>query len=360
MKKKWPYLGFLAVPILLIGFINFNIPYTISTTGLVQPAREWGIYKTLDGNLITMLNNHYLGQIATYQTAEFQRGDISSFVFNQALLQSEIIHEGDTVAWVESNDLRLKLIELRRELSYRKSLLLSYKSGNKPEDLNYQKERIELARQELSTQKALTQRIATLFTEDLVSKQEFEIAQNELKVKEFQVQIEEAAYKSALTGLKSEDQEVVVAQIEGLQNHIRELEKHIAGFNIIAPISGKVLKQRMPSTNTTLDVLVRVADFTSAVAFLPVDYYEEPYIEIGQQVTLSSSSGFIEKIGHIASIDNSIQVINRRPMVFVTVVIEPSADDKIFSNLMVTAKIHAQEVSLFEYLRRIINSVFRN
>ncbi|NLF42363.1 MAG: hypothetical protein GX587_06690 [Bacteroidales bacterium] len=360
MKKKWTFAGFIIALLISASFFFIKIPYDISETAIVQPLKEWGIYKTLDGSIITMLTDHYNEQVETYQTSEFQRGDISSFVFNKELLNKSVIKKGDTIAWVSSNDLKLQLIALKRELSYQQSLLLSYQAGNKPEELQLIKERIELAREEFETQKSLLKRASALFEQQLISAQEYDLAKNEYKVKEYTLQIEEATYKSSQTGLKAEDLNVIKAQIEGLASHINALESHIAGFNILSPISGTVLRQRVPTVNNDLDILVRIADVSSVIAYIPVDYFEEPYLEIGQRVEITSTSGIINQTGEIVSIDNSAQLINMRPKIFVTVLIDNSENGKVFSNMMVKGKIKCKPVSVSEYLKRVVNMVFEN
>jgi hypothetical protein len=359
MKKL--LFGVLVFLVLLTAVSMFvNIPYNISTKGIVKPVREWGLYKTFDGTLVNMLEDHLHGTINEYKVIEFQRGDIVRFLFNDQLLQNEVVNQGDTIVWVVSNDLKMNILEKQGALTYEKSLLQVYLTGDKPEALRLALDQVELARQELQTQQQLTERIEHLHRDELVSQQEYELTINELKVKEYRLEIAKSHYESILSGEKEEEIGAIRARIASLEEQMRHLEEHMAGMNILSPINGKLIRERSHADSNE-DRLLTVADLSGLLVLAPVDLFEAEFIEKGQEVTVSSSHSRSEFKGQIIDIDNSVQLMNRQPRIFVSILL--SCDDaraELLPSLIVDAQIHSPEVSVFEYLVRKSRIVYQN
>jgi multidrug efflux pump subunit AcrA (membrane-fusion protein) len=337
-----------------------NIPYNIRTKGIVQPVREWGLYKTFDGTLVNTLKDHRQGIINEYKVLEFQRGDIVSFRFNEQLLENEFVNQGDTIVWIVSSDLKMNILEKQGALAYEESLLQIYLAGDKPEALRLALQQVELAHQELQTQQKVTERIEHLRREELVSQQEYELAINELKVKEHQLGIAESHYESIMSGEKEEEIRAIRARIASLEQQMRHLEEHMAGMNILSPIAGKLIRERSLADSVE-ERLFTVADISGLLIVAPVDLFEAGFIEKGQEVTVSSSHSRSEFKGQIINIDNSVQIINRQPKLFISILL--SSDDaraELHPSLIIDAQIHSPEVSVFEYLVRKSRIVYQN
>ncbi len=350
----------LFLGLLTAGFLYIDIPYSIRAKGIIKPAQEWGLYKAFDGTLVNLLEDHLNGTLNQYKVMEFQRGDIVQFLFNEQLLQNEAINKGDTIAWVVSNDLKMSILEKQGALAYEESLLQVYLTGDRPEALRIALDQVELARQELQTQRQLTERIQHLHSEELVSQQEYELAVNELRVKEYRLDIAKSNYESLLAGEKEEEIRVVRARIAALKQQKEQLLKHIAEMNILSPVSGQLIRQRnLAGTNE--DTVIKVADLSALLVFAPVDVFETKFIETGQDVTIASLQSHKEYKGQVIGMDNSVQLINRQPKIFITILL--TGDDaraELFPNLVVDARIHTPEVSLFEYLARKSRVVYQN
>ena len=359
MRKLLLGLSLLAI-VVLLAFIFLEIPYTIRAKGIVKPVKEWGLYKGSDGTLVNMLEDHISGTLNEYNVMEFQRGDIVQFVFNEALLQNERIGRGDTIAWVLSKDLQMRLIEKQGELAYQQSLLNVLRTGEKPEAVQLAYDQVKLARQELETQEKITERMEQLFEQDLISPQEYELSVNDLMVKKYALEMAESNYQAVLAGEKKEEIGAVLSRTNALEYEIRQIKEHIASMNILSPISGEVIRQRNPDTESGRDEVIRIADFSSFVVFVPVDAFEESYIKHGQEVSIRDNSTRSGYLGHIVGIDNSVQLINRRPKVFVSVLIEEKGEGKLFPNMIVDARIASEPVPLHEYLLRMSRVVYQN
>lgn len=351
---------FLVMVLMIAAFLYIEMPYTIRAKGIVKPIQEWGLYKAFDGTLVNILEDHVSGSLTEYKVLEFQRGDIVSFLFNDQLLQHEAVSKGDTIAWVISNDLKLSLLEKQGALAYEESLLQVYLTGEKPEAIKLALDQVQLASQELQTQRQITERITQLYRQALVSQQEYELAVNDLKVREYQLDIARSNYESLLAGQKEEQIGAIQARITALELQKKHIMEHMAGMNIVSPINGHLIRQRNPDGSNE-DTVLKVADLSGLLVFAPIDVFEKSFIEAGQQVTIVSTHGRNEFEGRIIGIDNSVQIINRQPKIFITILV--SSEDSqagLFPNLVVDARIHTPRVSLFEYLKRKSGVVYQN
>lgn len=360
MKKTIPIV-FLTLVVLTAGLVYIKVPYSIHAKGIVKPAREWGLYKAFDGTLVNILENHLTGTISEYKVLEFQRGDIVQFLFNNELLQKEDVHAGDTIAWVVSNDLKMNFLQKKGALAYEESLLKVYLSGDKPEALRLAENQVELAQQELNNQKKITERISRLYEQDVVSLQEYELALNDLLVKEHRLDIAQSAYKSVLTGEKEEEIGAIRARIASLEYQITHLKEHLADMNILTPITGQIVRQRN-LTGSNSDEVIIVADISTYIVFAPVDVFETKYIHHGQNVFIRPAHTRMEVTGTIHSIDNRVQIINRQPKVFVSIIVDPKSisNIRLLPDMVVDARIQHENVSAGEYLLRKSRIVYQN
>ncbi len=346
----------IIIPLILL---RVELPYTIRGKGIVKPVKEWGLYTAADGTLVNILEDHVSGSLNEYKVLEFQRGDIVSFHFNENLFQSNRIEKGDTIAWVISNELHMRMVEKQGELTHQEALLEVALTGDKPEAVRLALDEVELARQELETQEKLTTRVRHLYHQELVPQQEYELAVNALLVKQYELEIARSNYQAILAGEKEEEVGVVRSRIASLELQLIQLERHIDAMNILSPITGKIIRQRGVSENVSNEV-IRIADLSSMLVFVPIDVFEKRYIQPGQTVNIHNSDQHREITGKVIAIDNSVQIINRRPKLFVSVMVVEGEDHELLSNMIVDVRIVADDIPLYEYLIRKSRVVYQN
>ena len=359
MKKHISFfiLGVLALFILSLFLVE--MPYAIRAKGIVKPVMEWYLQKADDGTLVNLMEDHVSGSIQEYKVQEFQRGDVVHFSFNDRLIRQEMVNKGDTIAWVVSHDIDMQMVQKQGELAYQEALKKVYLTGEKPEALQMALDEVELARQELETQQKITERVQHLYEQDLVSQQEYELAVNDLMVRQHALEIAQSHYRALLAGEKEEEISVIRSRIASLERQITQLEQHRQAMHIISPISGRVVRQRGLEQQQDKEV-IRLADMSSVLAFVPVDSYERPFIEPGQEVWIRQQGSRKEIRGKVLDIDNSVQMINNQPKVFVTIMVEENESLDLLSNMIVDARIHADDLTLWQYLLRITRVTYHN
>jgi len=155
-------LSALAIIIFVLSFF-IKIPYSINSRGLVYPYKEWTLCKTVNGNLINELKDNSTNCISNYSVTEFVRGDASDFYLKKTIFSNSAIQQGDTVGYIYSNSDQYTLLELEGKLATEKKLYEFYATGEKPQDIQHQKEILDLSLQELETQNKIFLRVQKLF-----------------------------------------------------------------------------------------------------------------------------------------------------------------------------------------------------
>lgn len=361
MKKA---LGIITILVVLALFLilsfQIEIPYRVSSSGVIMPVQEWSLYQSTGGGLVHIYEDHLNGVVSEYGVSEVQRGDVARYQFDDALIKRGYIQRGDTIAKMFTSDILLNIIELEGQLSYQQSLLAVYLAGEKQEEVLVAENQIELARQELENQRIQTERIIRLFEEGVVSQQEYELSVNELRVKEYAFEIARSQYNSLIAGSKPEDIEAVRSMISAIEEQLDQMHKHMNAFHLVSPIDGKIIRERNPVLENLTGIVLRIADFSAFVVLMPVDFSEEQYLNTGMQVKLSISSGHKEYIGELVAIDKTVQIINNKPKIFLTVLFSNEQEENMYRNVMVQASVECGPIGFWEYMNRLSRFVYDN
>lgn len=357
-QKKVALITILVLLIILIilSFI-IKIPYTINSHGIVLPLKEWTLTKVSDGNLLYVKKNNLTNNISNYAIKEFQRGDAVEFNLVDGISDKDFVRKGDTIGYINSNELQRRLLDLKGQLEEQRYLLQVYKTGEKPEDVTLAKNKVVLAKQELETREKIFNRVLQLYKDTLIADKDYEEAYNAYKVKQYNYDIALAGLNAIITGAKREQIDYVKSQINTLEAHIEQLRKRIDAYTIVSPISGIVIRQK--GNNGDNSLIFKVADISQMLVVLPVEFYEINYISFGQEVELSFNALRTKPVARIVSIDNTIQMLNRRQSVFVTAALE-NPPENILMNMMVESKIKCDLITPREYLKRTMQTIYEN
>jgi multidrug efflux pump subunit AcrA (membrane-fusion protein) len=346
---------------LAITYNSINFSYTINSKGILYPAQEWVLYRTVDGNLINSLKDNSSNSITHFSVTEFQRGDLGSFSISNGILARGTVGKGDTVASLASFNEQQRYIELQGELNKQKKLLSVYASGEKPDEIRIAHERINLAKQEYETQKRITDRNSILFEKAFIPEEAYEISLNELHIRRQNFIIAETQYEALTSGAKQEQLDYLNATIEALESQIQQIREFMSEFTITSPINGIVSKKQGRDANSSYETILRVTDSERYLLIIPVDVYNIPYIDIGQKVYFTSVLDRRVIECEVINIDNSVQLLNGRQKVYLTALLQ--ADDAlpaIYPNMLVDVSIPSERISIRQYLTRLVNEVYNN
>jgi hypothetical protein len=324
----------------------FQVPYTVKGKGMVVAAAEFTLIRSLDGNLVSSYKDNVNNTTNAFDVTEFQRGDVVSFRLNQALIDKEYIVKNDTLGYIVSNEEQRNLIELKGQMEVLNAQLEFFTTGQKPEDVLIAKESWDLSKQDLITQDKLMARTLSLFEDGVIARQEFEIEENILKVKELETAIARANYLSVTTGEKPEQEKLIRAQIDALSLQIDQINSRISYFTITAPFSGKLSFPRHPYVEGTI---LSLADTSALVGVVPLLFNEYKYVQPGQRVICDNIDG------RVNSIEDMVRMIDFKQAFYVTAIWPYTPDLQIGS--FVEVRLEGDSISLLNlFLRRFTNN----
>lgn len=348
-----------ATPVLLFKMAltqgPFTLPYTIETSSLIMPVSEWTLSRAQNGNLISALKDNRTGRLSAFSASVFQRGYQADFQLNPKIYHQPSLTKGDTVARMYSNQDQERLVQLQGELAVQEAELQLVNSGQKPADVEEVANQLALAKQELASQRALTARAQALHQDSLTSLQNYELSLNKLRVRELNVNMIGAEYKSVTTGGKPEQIRVIRTRIISLQQQIRHIQQSLKELTVVSPVSGAVLLKKAP-VNPTEEVLVSVADNSSFVAILPVNYLERNYVQEQQRIEVAVTGTTQTAVGKIIGIDNTVQIVDGRQAFFVTALIEDK-NAPLVPGMVVRTTLSCEPISVADHVTRIAQTL---
>ncbi len=344
---------FLAVVVYLAQFVQ--LPYTISSRGMVLPVAEWTLKKTGDGTLASVYKDNLRNITSQFSVTEFQRGDLAGFKINEALFNQKTIAKGDTVGQISSMEEEKRRIDILAELQVQHSLMQVHKSGEKPELVQMAREELIKAQNEYDTQKKLTERQAILFEKAYISAQDYELSQNAYLVKKHEMNRALAHFEAISSGSKDEQLDYIRANIESLELQLDQVQKRMDAFTVVSPINGMLIERR--NINGDQETILQVEDNANRLIILPVELHQLPYIKPGQTIRFKLATYGQELEARVYAIDNAVQMVDQRQKIFLTaMVIENSPT--ILSGTIVEANIDCGMISAVEFFRRLFRIVY--
>lgn len=349
-RKRYLWLACVVVTSIIILFLPIKLDYNIHTQGLVTPAKEWTLATNSEGNLLSTSRNNVEGTVSSYNVTEFQRGDVVEFKLNEKVIKNKAVKKGDTIGIISSNEAQRKLIQLQGDFEILKAELTFYTTGQKPEDVDKAKIRLDLATQEVETQHKLMERSESLYNDSVISDENYELELNELRVKQIRQSIAEAQYMSVITGDKPERAALITTKIRALSQQIEQIEARINYFTLTAPFDGIVLTHRGRQDE---NIIINIADTSAFAVLAPLEVSERRFINQDHNVILKGSFGSSKLVGKIANIDNVIQMVDYKQAIFATAVF--NNNQSLTPGAIAQVEIQSERITPLAYLSRILD-----
>lgn len=354
LRKKQATLWLLVAALLVLmgSFVPFGIPYTTETKALLQPLRQFELSRNAQGNLITNTRDNRSGAVESYSITEFSRGDAVQFTLRPQLHDGVRVQAGDTLGALYSNEEQGRLVQLSASLDVLQAELTFFSTGQKPEDVAFAQAQLLLTEQELATQRILTQRSEVLIRDSIISQQEYDIALNELKVKELAYQIAQARLASIQTGEKPEQVQLIESRIDATRRQLAQAQERINFFTLLAPFAGTVLMER---SFTTSNKLLRIIDDSQYIGIAPMLLQHRAYFDAGNAVEVTAYGKNKGLKGKILRFDNASQQVNGQAVVFLTLAFAPGTHDLIPGNLL-DIKLTGSSLNPQAYLHKVFTT----
>lgn len=286
----------------------------ISTKGQIIPASRVKIILDLP-NSINLETSHFLtNQDNSRKSFHFDRGDNIDFEVYTNLVKSKSVESGDKIAQINSNLLEQEISQLNREITFTKTTINELSTGQKPAIIEEARNKLKLSETRLSEQKLIVDRLGELKKSNLVSAQEFEIAENYLHQLEVEVLVEKSYLQTVLTGEKNETIDVMSKQLEELERELKVLQKKQDAYTIYSSIAGTI--------SVETDSLITITNNQEVGVIFPIKLNKLNSIKIGQKVEIISPDLKINTTGTIVNIAKNITNIAQTQTILVTAKID--------------------------------------
>jgi len=341
-------IALLAIIIFLI--LPINLPYSIEVPGKVLPQKEWILSKTDNGMIVTQLINNITGINEDFFVTQFERGDAVQFEF----FKSEnyfSVSKNDTIGIIHSNEINRRLVQLQGKLAETKASLKSNLTGNKSSIIKAAKEKLAFEIEKSTGQKKILARLKAMHEKNLISTEEYEIAQNASNLNDINISIAEAQFEAVKTGEKPEQIQIINSQIFSIENEIIILEKRLRNFMIISPIDGTV------NQIAKNDTILFVADTSGYVIVMPINIREKEYLakDISIDLQLPYNKNIIE--AKYFGMDNKVQIFNHTQVVMIKAIVDKNKLG-FLPGMYLQCTLHLGSISIKERINKIFRSIF--
>jgi hypothetical protein len=346
MPSKRQKLTGAAVLVLLLAFLlPIRIPYRISAPGKVLCSHEWMVTVTAGGGIITSVLDRNSGVTRRYDVSEFSRGDAIRFSLDPRIVIGSALGKGDTVGVLESSETERELANLHGDLASARASLAALAAGEKESIVDEARQKVEFAKRRSQEMDILLARQKKLHERDLISREEYELAEQNASGAAIHVSIAEAQLRSAVTGVKSEQIRMAREQIVSLEREIKVLERRRKGYELVMPLAGLVMQAGAG------DTLLVVSDTTEYVVVMPLPLNERSFVSTGRRVRLRAETAHRIPDASVTAVDQAVHSLAGRQVVLATARLQGTPRE-VLHGLTARCTVMGEPVSLVQYLRR--------
>ncbi len=218
--KKNEKIGIAIICICLIVFliIPVKLPYSLQIQGKLLPGMEWFVLRDTDGSISVIERNHLSNAVTKNKTFVASRGDILQIELSKEYLQNTSVKKNDLIATIYSNETSRQLVEFRGKLNSTIAELKSVSTGEKKELIAEARQRLNKAEEELIQEQKEFERISGLYNGQLISLEQYELAQSRLRIKQIDRDLQTASLSGLTSGAKPEQIEAIRTEIQLIEN----------------------------------------------------------------------------------------------------------------------------------------------
>ena len=220
------------------------------------------------------------------------RAEVEGFIEDITLDESQSVAQGGVVARLTERDVRAELRKLAAEIEEKNAQLHLLKAGSRPEVIQVAKSTISKDEERLKYSRARLAIDRSLFEQLLLSRRDFQTSEEEVSVREQELQEDKDRLQLLLAGSRAEEIDALQAEVNrGLaQQHY--LESQLKLLTVTSPVSGIVTTHR-PKEKTGQhvqkgDLILTVQELDTVMAEIAVSEKDISAVHLGQRVTLKA------------------------------------------------------------------------
>ncbi|WP_134685756.1 HlyD family secretion protein [Brevibacillus migulae] len=283
MRKRWWWIGGALVTVVVGTGLFLSL-------GSGQPA---GVQVTMAAVTQGDLSN----EVLTSGKAKVEE-EIKLYANGNGILREFTIKEGMTVrkgqpiGKIDTSDVESKILELEAQIDLQHANLAKLHSGEEPEEIAQQQERIK--QEQLSVQAAQKelQRIEQLYASGAVTAQEWEKAKDALATAQSNLNVAKQQLVLKQKGPRKEEVQSIQAQITQLQVEKAQWEKERRESVLLAPENGTILAIAANNGQhvTKGTEILTLGNLNDIIVEAEVNESDVHKIAVGHEAVISGSS----------------------------------------------------------------------
>jgi len=334
----------------VLQLIPVRLPYSVTATGKVMPVRQWVLSRGNDGQLIATVHDYRAGVGNGYSVSQFAREGSMRFDLSPAILTDRVVSAGDTIGTIRSSETEERLVDLRAKLAVARAELVAEEAPQKDAVIREYERRHSLAVEEAAEQHRILERLTEMRSRNLVSLEEYELAESETAMLDIRVSIARSQLDAVRSGEKPQQIGLIRSRISGLEEEIDMLQRRFESFSLTAPLPGRVSRSFSP------DTILTVSDTTEYVVAFPVNWADYHLLYADQPVSLTAPGAHHDVAARLLQPDREVMLVNREPAVLIIALVADSTS-VLVPGMAVGCTVRCQPVTLMEYGQRLLESL---
>ncbi len=204
--------------------------------------------------------------------------------------QGNRVDQGQPIVTLSDRDYSNELKKVMAELHEKEANLMKLKAGSRMEEIEVVRKEEERAQARLKFAEKNFERFKELLRRDLISRMQFEEAEEQVAVRQKELEETQARLRLLLAGSRREEIDAAQAEMARLEVQQRYLGEQIGLVRVVSPVSGVVtthnLKEKVGQHVKKGDLIAEVHELKTVKAEMVIPEKEIADVRVGQDVVL--------------------------------------------------------------------------
>ncbi len=303
---------------LLIVLVWRRRQTTETTTAEEAPVVSVRVAQAAKGPIAAQFSA--LGTIFAHDTAQVS-SKISAQIKQMPLWKNRVVHAGDVIAVLESNDLQAQRNEAAAALGEARANAQSIVTGAIPQNNAQDQKALRAARAAVANARAVYERRLALYQKNGIAQKDLEASQFELTKAEDELRLAEQTVALRTGALNPNDRAQAAARVNQAEQHLGTLAAQLAYATVRAPITGVVTDQSLYAGSfvSAGTPLVTIADISEVIVKAPFADTVAAQLQVGDvAAVLPTDLAGEQMTGKVTLISRAADPVNRTVEVWVT------------------------------------------
>ena len=339
----------LVVFLLLALFFPMKISYNLESIGTIYPIEEWKITQDGTGNLIGTHRFNVTGITGKINSWQFKAGDLSGM---EVVIKPDSlvhVHQGDTLIRMYSTMVLEQILDYTTQLNILKSQTNELVTGEKSQIIKEAQAKLDFAKEQLVIKEKEFKIAKELFDGGAIAGLEYSQKDNAYQLAKIEIDRATKDLQIVETGQKHETVKVNQTQIDAIQKKLDYLRKVNTGYVITAPFDGEIKPCELP------EEVIQLKKMNVCLVEIPIKVEDMKYINEHSTIEVLDARDNITYHGKLLRKGTNSRILDYKSVSFLLAELAIPENQSITLGIGAKCKIKCDELSQFDYLKRILN-----